>query len=204
MTSLVTRGERTDGAAGLVPSSAYQFALPLEQVGFALMGALVVYMDETGGMATSLLAVPRRGRLLAACSLAHAPPACQEAGLSSLVQMRSSLSLRRYPSGSSPPIAASAPVRPSAGMRGAIAGGDEDGVPLDPLHELKSGDEHPAGPVREPSEREGIARPPGEPAHLVLPDSQQDRDVGDAVVVLKGDVAPAPVRSGHGRLTSSA
>lgn len=50
----------------------------------------------------------------------------------------------------------------------------------------------------------GVVRPPGEPAYLVLPDSQKGRDVGDAVVVLKGDVAPVPVRSGHGRLTSSA
>lgn len=57
---------RPDAAAGLVPSSAYQLALPLEQVGFALLGALVLYMDEAKGMPQTLLAVPRRGRLLAA------------------------------------------------------------------------------------------------------------------------------------------
>jgi hypothetical protein len=57
---------RPDEAAGLMPSSAYQLALPLEQVGFALMGALVLYMDEAKGMPQALLAVPRRGRLLAA------------------------------------------------------------------------------------------------------------------------------------------
>lgn len=114
------------------------------------------------------------------------------------------MSPHQYPSGSSLLIAASALIRPSAGMRGAIAGCDEDGVPLDPLHELASGDEHPADPARESAEWEGVAWPSGEPAHLVLPDSQQGRDVGDAVVVLKGDVAPVSVRSGHGRLTSSA
>lgn len=59
-------GARPDAAAGLTPSTAYQFALPIEQAGFALLGALVLYMDEERGMAPSLLAVPRRGRLLAA------------------------------------------------------------------------------------------------------------------------------------------
>ena len=57
---------RPAGAAGLMPASAYQVALPLEQVGFALMGALVLRMDEGRGMAPSLLAIPNRGRLLAA------------------------------------------------------------------------------------------------------------------------------------------
>ncbi len=56
---------RPDAAAGLTPSSAYQFALPIEQAGFALVGALVLYMDEAKGLAPSLLAVPRRGILLA-------------------------------------------------------------------------------------------------------------------------------------------
>ncbi|MDY2788582.1 MAG: hypothetical protein SOU05_04160 [Atopobium sp.] len=55
---------RPDAAAGLTPFSAYQFALPAEQVGFALLGALVLYMDETV-MVRTLLAVPNRGRLLA-------------------------------------------------------------------------------------------------------------------------------------------
>lgn len=54
-----------DEAAGLTPPSAYQFALPIEQVGFALLGTLVLYMDEEKGLAPSLLAVPRRGMLLA-------------------------------------------------------------------------------------------------------------------------------------------
>lgn len=57
---------KPDEAAGLVPSAAYQLALPVQQVGFALMGALVLYMDEAQGMAPALLAVPDRGRLLAA------------------------------------------------------------------------------------------------------------------------------------------
>lgn len=72
---------RPEGAAGLAPSSAYQIALPMEQVGFALMGALVVYMDESSGLRSTFLAVPRRGEVLAAKVAASAVWSALTAGL---------------------------------------------------------------------------------------------------------------------------
>lgn len=55
-----------ESARGLTPTSAYMYTFSVSQLGFVLVGCLMLHMEEGTGMAPSLLAVPRRGRLLAA------------------------------------------------------------------------------------------------------------------------------------------
>lgn len=57
---------RPESAGGLIPTSAYQYVFSVSQLGFVLVGCLMLHVEEGTGLASSLLAVPRRGRLLAA------------------------------------------------------------------------------------------------------------------------------------------
>ena len=55
-----------ENAGGLTPTSAYQYVFSVSRLGFVLVGCLLLRVEEGTGLASSLLAVPRRGRLLAA------------------------------------------------------------------------------------------------------------------------------------------
>ena len=57
---------RPESAGGLIPTSAYQYVFSVSQLGFVLVGCLMLHVEEGTGLASSLLAVPRRGRFLVA------------------------------------------------------------------------------------------------------------------------------------------